>query len=72
MFIKTQFCTSFNLISETIYSPASQLDVFGEPHNGSVVSRFFSLSDHVARYKQAVRHLWGSRECATCHIRRQR
>lgn len=58
MFIKTLFCTAGNLISETIYSPASQLDVCGGEH-----STFFSLSDHIARYKQAVRHLWGSREC---------
>ena len=56
MFIKTLFCTGGNLISETVYSPASQLDVCSEDNRGYKGY----LNDSKARYKQALRHLWGS------------
>jgi hypothetical protein len=56
MFIKTLFCTGGNLISETVYSPASQLDVCSEDNRG--YKGYFN--DSKARYKQALRHLWGS------------
>lgn len=58
MFIKTLFCTNGNLISETVYSPASQLDVCSEDSTGYAGY----LNDSKARYNQALRHLWGSRE----------
>lgn len=56
--IKLLFCTAGNVISTTVYSPASQLDVCAADSTGFVGM----YNDHVARYKQAVRHLWGSRE----------
>lgn len=56
MFIKCLFSTGGNLISETIYSPASQLDVVAGERGG--LQGFWN--DHVARYKQAIRHMWGS------------
>jgi hypothetical protein len=56
MFIKCLFSTGGNLISETIYSPASQLDVVAGERGG--LKGFWN--DHVARYKQAIRHMWGS------------
>lgn len=56
MYIKCLFSTGGNLISETIYSPASQLDVVAAERGG-----LRGLwNDHVARYKQAIRHMWGS------------
>lgn len=58
MFIKCLFSTGGNLISETIYSPASQLDVVAGVRGG--LMGFWN--DHVARYKQAIRHMWGSRK----------
>lgn len=51
MFIKCNISTRGNLVSETIYSPASQMDVMGNVRGGI---RGF-LGDHQARYKQAVR-----------------
>lgn len=56
MFIKCLFSTGGNLISETIYSPASQLDVVAGERGGM---RGY-WNDHTARYKQAIRHMWGS------------
>lgn len=56
MYIKCLFSTGGNLISETIYSPASQLDVVAAERGG--LRGFWN--DHVARYKQAIRHMWGS------------
>lgn len=56
MYIKCLFSTGGNLISETIYSPASQLDVVAGERGG--LRGFWN--DHVARYKQAIRHMWGS------------
>ena len=57
MFVKCLFSTKGNLISETIYSPASQLDVVSSERGG--LKKFWN--DHAARYKQAIRHMWGSR-----------
>ena len=56
MYIKCLFSTGGNLITETIYSPASQLDVVAGERGG--MKGFWN--DHVARYKQAIRHMWGS------------
>jgi hypothetical protein len=56
MYIKCLFSTGGNLITETIYSPASQLDVVAGERGG--IKGFWN--DHVARYKQAIRHMWGS------------
>lgn len=56
MYIKCLFSTGGNLISETIYSPASQLDVVAGQRGG--IRGFYN--DHIARYKQAIRHMWGS------------
>lgn len=56
MYIKCLFSTGGNLITETIYSPASQLDVVAGERGG--LKGFWN--DHVARYKQAIRHMWGS------------
>ena len=61
MYIKCLYSTGGNLISETIYSPASQLDVVGTMRGGI---RGY-CRDHIARYKQALRHMWGSRMCAS-------
>jgi hypothetical protein len=58
MFLKCLFVTRGNLISETIYSPASQLDVVGKMAGGI---RGYG-SNLTARYRQALRHMWGSRE----------
>ena len=58
MFIKCLFATRGDLISQTVYSPASQLDVVSAQSKG--VRGYWN--DHVARYRQAVRHMWGSRE----------
>ncbi|KAJ9102327.1 hypothetical protein QFC21_002727 [Naganishia friedmannii] len=60
MFIKCNISTRGNLVSETIYSPASQMDVMGNIKGGI---RGF-IGAHQARYKQAVRHLWGSLDIA--------
>lgn len=60
MFLKCAISTRGNLISETIYSPASQMDVMG-PVRGGLQGL---LGDYKARYKQAVRHLWGSLDIA--------
>lgn len=51
MFLKCLISTKGNLQAETIYSPASQMDVVGNVKGG--VAGF--LSDYKARYKQAVR-----------------
>lgn len=60
MFIKCAISTRGNLISETIYSPASQMDVMGATRGG--LKGIFG--DYQARYKQAIRHLWGSLDIA--------
>ncbi|RXK36761.1 hypothetical protein M231_05996 [Tremella mesenterica] len=59
MFIKCLFSTAGNLISETIYSPASHLDVISsEPHG---LKGYWN--NHVARYTQSMRHMFGSLDC---------
>ncbi|WOO84690.1 uncharacterized protein LOC62_06G008207 [Vanrija pseudolonga] len=60
--IKLLFCTAGNVISTTVYSPASQLDVCAADSTGFVGM----YNDHIARYKQAVRHLWGSLDSGYC------
>jgi hypothetical protein len=61
MYIKCQFATQGHLISKVIYSPASQLNVVGEAGPGALSGYW---NGHVARYKQALRHMWGSRALA--------
>ncbi len=51
MFLKCAISTKGHIVSETIYSPASQLDVMGNVRGG--VWGF--VGDYVARYKQALR-----------------
>ena len=55
MFVKCFLSTGGNLRVETIYSPASQLNVVGSHHDeGGVVGW---LSDMGARYAQGARHV---------------
>ncbi|ORX39820.1 hypothetical protein BD324DRAFT_607033 [Kockovaella imperatae] len=56
MYIKCLFATGGRLLPETIYSPASQLDVV----SSHVVGWRGYWNAHVARYQQALRHMWGS------------
>jgi Glycosyl transferase family group 2 len=55
MFVKCFLSTGGNLHVETIYSPASQLNVVGSRHNeGGIVGW---VSDMCARYSQGMRHV---------------
>ena len=56
MFIKCLFATAGNLLAETIYSPASQLNVVASSTTGWLGY----WESHLARYNQALRHMWGS------------
>ncbi|KAJ5272384.1 hypothetical protein N7478_007509 [Penicillium angulare] len=56
MLLKCYFETAGNLISRVIYIPASQCNVSGD---GSPGWRGV-LSTCIARYRQALRHMWGA------------
>lgn len=58
MFVKSFLSTGGNLHVETIYSPASQLNVVGDKHSQGGFAGW--LSDMRARYAQGMRHMWGS------------
>lgn len=56
MLLKCYFETAGNLISRVIYIPASQCNVSGDGSHGWRGV----LSTCVARYRQALRHMWGA------------
>lgn len=60
MLLKCQLSTGGNVVAETIFSPASQLNIVGKVRGG--IAGW--VSDYQARYKQALRHLWGSLDVA--------
>lgn len=56
MLLKCYFNTGGSLVTKPIFSPASQSNVSGEHDKGWRKS----VSTIQARYKQALRHMWGS------------
>lgn len=56
MYLKCFFALNGNLTVKTIHSPVSQTNVKGD--GGEGVGRIFN--DMSARYKQALRHMWGA------------
>ncbi|KKK13941.1 hypothetical protein ARAM_005608 [Aspergillus rambellii] len=57
MMLKCYFETAGNLVSRVVYVPASQCNVSSDlPHRGWRRS----LDTCVARYRQALRHMWGA------------
>ncbi|CAJ2500986.1 Uu.00g038390.m01.CDS01 [Anthostomella pinea] len=56
MYIKCFFALNGNLTVRTIHSPVSQSNVKGD--GGKGVGRIYN--DMSARYKQALRHMWGA------------
>ena len=55
MYLKCFFALSGNLTVQVVYAPASQCNVSSEKHG--IYGYFLGLK---ARYKQALRHMWGS------------
>ncbi|GKZ28266.1 hypothetical protein AbraIFM66950_000078 [Aspergillus brasiliensis] len=56
MLLKCYFETSGNLITQAIYVPASQCNVASDVHRGWRRT----LDTCIARYRQALRHMWGA------------
>lgn len=56
-YCKALYETRGNVISVTVYSPASQCNVVGAPAKGPIANY---VNDMKARWTQACRHLWGS------------
>lgn len=56
MYLKCFFALNGNLTVKTIHSPVSQSNVKGD--GGEGVGRV--VNDMTARYKQALRHMWGA------------
>ncbi|KAB5536536.1 glycosyl transferase family group 2-domain-containing protein [Coniochaeta sp. 2T2.1] len=57
MYIKCFFALNGNLICRTILSPVSQTNVTGGGHGKGYKG---ALADIQARYRQAMRHMWGA------------
>lgn len=60
--LKCYFETAGNLVSRVVHVPASQCNVSGdEPNPGPNKSSYRkTLSTYQARYRQALRHMWGA------------
>lgn len=56
-YAKSLYETKGNIVSVTVYSPASQCNVVGAPAKGPIANY---VNDMKARWTQACRHLWGS------------
>ena len=57
MLLKCYFSSRDGLVTVPIFSPASQCNISAGPTNNAVSQVYASLH---ARYKQALRHMWGS------------
>lgn len=55
MYVKCFFALNGNLTTRSVFSPASHSNVYT---NGKGVRGFYN--DIMARYKQALRHMWGA------------
>lgn len=63
MLLKCYFETAGNLVSRVVHVPASQCNVSGDepgPMSGGKSSYRKMLSTCQARYRQALRHMWGA------------
>lgn len=59
MLLKCYFQTSGDVITRVVYSAASQCNITGNA--GSGASKFQrTMANWVARYRQALRHMWGA------------